>query len=63
MDRLPLTDEQLQQVIRFLLHRMGQDTRHDLMRNLPMAYVALYPGTARAVTVAVRAGLGDIEGE
>ena len=61
-DRLNLTDEQMQQVIRFLLHRMPQDTRHDLMRSLPMAYIALYPGTARAIRLAVSAGLGDIEG-
>ena len=59
---LNLTHEQYEQVIRFLLHRMGQETRHDLMRSLPMAYIALYPGTARAVSVAVRAGLGEFEG-
>mgnify|MGYP001597785414 CR=1 FL=1 len=63
MDRLNLTDEQLHQVIRFLLQRMGQDTRHDLMRHLPMAYIALYPNTARAVRLAVSAGLGEVEGE
>ena len=61
-DRLNLTDEQMHQVIRCFLHRMGQDTRHDLMASLPMAYVALYPGTGRAVRLAVSAGLAELEG-
>ena len=56
-----LTAEQGEQVIRFLLHRMTQDTRHALMRSLPMAYAAMYSGTDRAVILAVRAGLGDIQ--
>lgn len=60
---LPLTHEQSDQVIRFLLHRMGLDTRGDLMRSLPMAYVALYPDTAPVVIDKVRAALAQLEGE
>lgn len=60
---LSLTHEQYEQVIRFLLHRMDQHTRGDLMRSLPMAYVALFPGTAAPVLAKVRAALGEIEGE
>lgn len=54
-----VTDEQRDMALNFLLHRMSQDTRHDLMRSLPMAYVALFPGTASAVVQAVHAGLGN----
>lgn len=52
-----LTDEQRDQVLRFLLHRMPMDTRHDLMLALPMPYVALYPTAADAVLVKVRSAL------
>jgi hypothetical protein len=44
-----LTDEQRDMVLRFLLHRMPMDTRHELMRTLPVAYLTLYPGTRHAV--------------
>lgn len=57
-----LTDEQRDQVIRFLLHRMGGDTRHDLMQSLPLAYVRLFPGTATTVINKVRDAIAEIEG-
>jgi hypothetical protein len=64
MDRLNLTDEQMQQVIRFLLQRMGLDTRHELMIHLPMAYLALYPSTGPAVLAKIRTAINSgIEGE
>jgi hypothetical protein len=52
-----LTTEQRDQVLRFLLHRMPMNTRHELMLALPMAYAALYPRTANAVLVRVRTAL------
>jgi hypothetical protein len=52
-----LTNEQRDQVMRFLLHRMPMDTRHELMRALPLAYVALYSGTEAAVVAEVRDAL------
>ena len=61
MDLSRTTEEQRDQVLGFLLRRMSQETRHELMAALPMAYVALYPGTTRAVVLAVRNGLGQAE--
>ena len=52
-----LKDEQRDQVLRFLLHRMPMTTRHELMLALPMAYAALYPSAANAVLVRVRTAL------
>lgn len=52
-----LTTEQREQVLRFLLHRMPMDTRHALMRALPLAYVALYPDTETVVVAMVRDAL------
>jgi len=49
-----LTDEQREMVLRFLLHRMSMDTRHALMRSLPLAYVALHPETEAVVIAMVR---------
>jgi hypothetical protein len=57
-----LTDEQRDMVLRFLLHRMPMDTRHKLMRALPVAYVTLYPGTEEAVIAMVRDALAQEEG-
>jgi hypothetical protein len=34
-----LTNEQRDTVLRFLLHRMSLETRHALMRSLPLAVV------------------------
>lgn len=39
-----LSTEQTGSVMRFLLHRMSMDTRHELMAHLPVAYAALFPG-------------------
>lgn len=52
-----LTCEQRDMVLRFLLHRMPLDTRHGLMRSLPLAYVALYPETEAVVIAMVRDAL------
>ena len=52
-----LTDEQRDMALRFLLHRMSLDTRHALMRSLPVAYVALYPDTEPVVVAMVRDAL------
>lgn len=49
-----LTSEQRDTVLRFLLHRMPMDTRHELMRSLPMAYVKLYPTAGAEVVSMVR---------
>lgn len=52
-----LTSEQRDTALRFLLHRMSMDTRHEMMRELPRAYVGLYPGTEDAVVAMVRDAL------
>ena len=44
-----LTDEQRDAMLRFLLHRMGPETRGALMAQQPVAYIALYPNTREAV--------------
>jgi hypothetical protein len=55
MDKL--TSEQRDMVLRFLLHRMPMTTRHDMMRELPCAYVALHPDTEAVVVATVRDAL------
>jgi hypothetical protein len=50
-----LTHEQTEQVLRFLLQRMGMDTRGELMAALPLAYIALHPHTVRTVVDKVQA--------
>lgn len=55
MDKL--TEEQRDMVLRFLLNRMPMATRHELMRELPRAYVALYPDTEPVVVAMVRDAL------
>jgi hypothetical protein len=55
-----LTNEQHDQVLRFLLHRMPTDTRHELMRALPLAYAALHPAAAPAVIAMVRDALSEV---
>jgi len=57
MDLHNLTDEERDMVLRFLLHRMSIDTRHALMRTLPLAYVSLYPGNGDTVMREVRAAV------
>jgi len=52
-----LTNEQRDMVLRFLLYRMPLDTRHALMRSLPLAYVALHPETEAVVIAMVRDAL------
>jgi len=54
-----LTNEQRDTVLRFLLHRMSLETRHALMRSLPLAYVALYPETEAVVIAMVRDALAS----
>jgi hypothetical protein len=58
-----LTDEQRDMVLRFLLHRMPMDTRHELMRTLPVAYLTMYPGNRHSVLEKVREALRDKEGD
>lgn len=48
-----LKTEQLEQIARFLLHRMGPETRREMMAQLPIAYATLYPKTVNAVVAAV----------
>jgi phage FluMu gp28-like protein len=57
-----LTYEQRDMVLRFLLRRMPMNTRHELMRTLPVAYLTLYPGTRHAVLEKVTQALRDKEG-
>lgn len=52
-----LTVEQRDMVLHFLLYRMSLETRHALMRSLPLAYVALYPETKAVVITMVRDAL------
>ncbi len=53
-----LTHEQTHAVLRFLLHRMGLDTRGALMAQMPVAYSALYPSVAPGILLdKVRAAL------
>lgn len=49
-----LTTEQRDEVLRFVLARMGPETRRELMAALPVPYVRMYPTTADVVFGAVR---------
>lgn len=49
MEIARLSTERREQVLRFLLMRMSMDVRGELMAELPVAYVTLYPGTETAV--------------
>jgi hypothetical protein len=60
MDLSRLSHEQRNMVLRFLLARMPQDARHDLMTELPVAYVALFPGTAGPVLANVKEALMEL---
>lgn len=40
---LPLTREQTEFALRFLLYRMGPETRAQFMADLPVVYARLYP--------------------
>jgi hypothetical protein len=46
-----LTSEQSLYVLRFLLHRMGLDTRGALMAEMPVAYARLYPSVDPTVVI------------
>lgn len=59
LDRL--TTEQKDQTIRFLLHRMGLETRGAFMAHLPIAYARLFGVDASAVTDMVTSVLGSQE--
>lgn len=51
MDIKNLSREQVETVLRFLLHRMGPETRQAFMAELPVAYARLYPTVAPATIV------------
>lgn len=56
-----LTAEQMGNVLRFLLYRMGPETRAALMAEMPVAYSRLYPSVETSiltgrVSVAIEAG-------
>lgn len=59
-----LTGEQMEQVLHFLLHRMNQDTRRQMMASLPLAYARMYPTIQPgSLSDAVFAAIRDDRGE
>lgn len=48
-----LTTEQTESALRFLLYRMGMDTRREMMAEMPVIYATLFPQAAMIAVGAV----------
>ena len=48
--------DECEQLVEWFTHRMSQETRHDLMADLPQLYGKLYPGVDPSVITAAVLG-------
>jgi hypothetical protein len=56
--------DECERLVQWFAHRMSQETRRELMADLPQLYVKLHPGVDTAAVVdAVRGKIARTEGE